>query len=371
VKVAQTDRAVPAPKAVKSSVSLPKTNSRVGTTRLGLAIPAVGGAKDSPKIPKTVSHRGFFRRRSNRRIGVSRPSLAVWLSGGLRALGRKLLVLGKALAVVAFVAAAAWGGRQAVRHVIASPRFAVREIRVGPMEHVSPDEIRALAGVRIGDRLLAVDPDAVAARLTTHPWILAARVRRELPSALTVDVTERRAVASALLGALYLLDDAGHPFKRATFAEADGLPTLTGISRDQYAAMRPTSEAVFREALSLLAVYAEPQAVAGEGPARPPRPKLSEIHVDPRVGFTAVLFDGGGEVHLGRGNWASKLSQLDRILAAIGPRGPTALATVYLDGAPSDRVTIRLKPGMAPEIAPPAPVVASKKFRVADKRGED
>jgi hypothetical protein len=104
-----------------------------------------------------------------------------------------------------------------------------------------------------------------------------------------------------------------------------------------------------------------------EGPSQPPRPKLSEIHLDARTGFTAVLLDGGGEIRLGRGEWERKLAALDRILGAIGPRGPAALATVFLDSAPSERVTLRLEPSAAPA----APVVASKKFRIADKRGED
>jgi cell division protein FtsQ len=324
-------------------------------------------------VERTGPRRGLFRRRNNRRIVVSRPSVAVWLADRLRVLAGKLVLVGKALAVVAFLVGAAFTGRQAIRHVIASPRFAVGEIRVGPTTHVTPDEIRALAGVRIGDRLLAIDPDLVAARLATHPWILSARVRRDLPSALSVEVTERRAVASALLGALYLLDGAGHPFKRATFEEADGLAVLTGITRDQYAAMRPTSEAAFREALGFLAAYAgaEPDPANSGKKVGASRPKLSEIHIDPRDGFTAVLFDGGGEIRLGRGDWDGKLGQLDRILAALGPRGPAALATVYLDGALSERVTLRLRPSEAEASPPPAPVLASKKFRVADKRGED
>jgi cell division protein FtsQ len=313
----------------------------------------------------TVEHppvrRRLFRRRNNRRITVSRQSIAAALAGPLRALARKLAVLGKALAVMAFVAGAAWAGRQVVRHVIASPRFAVRQIEVGPTSRVSADEIRALAGVRIGDRLLAIDPDGVAARLATHPWILAARVRRQLPSTLEVEVTERQAVASALLGALYLLDAGGHPFKRATFAEADGLPIITGVTRDQYAAVRSTSEAVFRQALALYGRY---------GDHTPARPKLSEIHVDVRAGFTLVLFDGSGEVRLGRGDWEEKLARLDRIFAALGERGPAALETVYLDGPLSDRVTIRMTPSAT---APAEPtVVASErpKVRVAPRHPE-
>ncbi len=287
----------------------------------------------------TVQHpppkRRLFRRRSNRRLTVVRPSLASVIQGSLHAIGRRLATLGKALAVIAFVAASAQGGRLIVRRVIASPRFAVRDIAVGPTEHVSAEEITELSGVKPGDKLLSVDPDAVAARLTTHPWVLAARVRRDLPSTLSIEITERQAVGAALLGALYLLDDAGRPFKRATFAEADGLPIITGVSRDQYAAVRATSEAVFRQALALYAAYTD---------GHRERPRLSEVHVDPRAGFTLVLFDGSGEIRLGRGDFPAKLARLDRIFAALGSRGPGALSVVYLDGPLSDRVALRLTP---------------------------
>jgi cell division protein FtsQ len=281
-------------------------------------------------VDRTAPSRGWFRRRRNRRVPFARPSVAEAVADGARWIGRKLVFVGKVVVVLAVVGLSVLAGRQLVRHVVASPRFAVKEVRVAATTHVTADEILELAGVQIGDKLLTVDPDRVAARLATHPWIAAARVRRDLPSVLSIDVTERRAVASALMGALYLLDEHGRPFKRATFEEADGFPVITGVTREQYAALRGASEAVFREALSLLDAYGE-------------RPKLSEIHVDPRSGFSLVLLDGAGEIRLGRGGTDEKLARLDQILAAAGPRGPAALATVYLDGANAERVTVRLR----------------------------
>jgi len=282
-------------------------------------------------VDRAAPNRGWLRRRRNRRVAFAHPSVPVLVAEGVRWIGRKLVVAGKAAAVIVVVCLSLLAGRQVVRHVVASPRFAVREIRVGTATHLSADEIQALAGVEVGDRLLTIDPDRVAARLATHPWIASARVRRELPSVLAIDVTERRAVACALMGALYLLDEGGRPFKRATFEEADGLPVITGVTREQYAGVRSASEAVFREALALLAAYGD-------------RPKVSEIHVDPHAGFSLVLLDGAGEIRLGRGGTDEKLMRLDQILAAVAPRGPAALATVYLDGPLADRVTVRLRP---------------------------
>ena len=185
----------------------------------------------------------------------------------------------------------------------------------------------------IGDQLLTVDPDRVAAKLATHPWIASARVRRELPSVLAIEVTERRAVASALMGALYLLDESGRPFKRATFDEADGLPVITGVTREQYAALRPASEAVFREALALLA------RLRRRAPAARSCRKFTSIRgrASRWCCSTAPARSASGAAAT-----EEKLARLDQILAALGPRGPAALATVYLDGALADRVTVRL-----------------------------
>jgi cell division septal protein FtsQ len=320
----------------------------------GVAPGAFEGRPPPRPAPVDPTRRGLFRRRQNRRITVSSPSVALWIARVLQAGVRRGLVVFKALAAVAVLAGATWGGERAVRHVIASPRFAVREIRVSPTLRVPYDQVVALAAVDVGDKLISIDTDAVAARIASHPWVASARVRRELPSVLAIDVIERRAAAAALLGGIYLIDDSGHPFKRATLEEADGLVLITGVSRQQYAAFRDASAAAFREALAIADEYRAPEDSPPPSPqgsatpaARAPaaRPALSEVHIDPRYGFALLLYDGGGEIRLGRGDYTDKLARLDRILAglrALGARGPAALRTVHLDGPNRDRVPVRL-----------------------------
>jgi len=301
-------------------------------------------SSSSPPVSVSVSveapRGGLFRRRHrNRRITVSSPSVALWIARGVQTVVRRSWFLLKALAVVGVLAGVAWAGEQAMRHMIASPRFALREVRVAPTERVSRDEILSLAGVAEGDQLLAIDTDAVAARVAIHPWVASARVRRELPSALAIDVTERRAAAVAVLGNLYLIGDNGRPFKRATLEEAEGLVLLTGLTRTQYATFGDASEAAYREALKTYDAY---RAVGAEQPARPP---LSEIHIDPRYGFSLVFDEGGGEVRLGRGDYPDKLERLDRVftgLRTLGTGGPTMVSAIHLDGPNRERVAVRL-----------------------------
>ena len=275
-----------------------------------------------------ASRRGWFGRRRNRRVVVQRRSLFLMLGAGLARVGRGAWlvgkVVGKVVAVLAVLAGAGWGGRWTVRHVVDSPRFQVKQIDIAATQHVRREELLALSGVSLGDRLLSVDTDAVAARVDTHPWVAAAQVKRHLPSVLHIEIVERRAAAAASLSGLYLVDENGRPFKRARMDEAEGLPVLTGIGREQYAKLPDASAAVFREALALLDDYR----------VRPGRPGLSEVSIDPRFGFTLILLEGGAEIRLGRGEYSKKLARFDQILEAVEKEhlgGLSAVRVVNLD----------------------------------------
>jgi cell division protein FtsQ len=216
--------------------------------------------------------------------------------------------------------------------VVNSPQFQLGSLQFSATLHLGQPELLRLAGVAIGDRLLGIDTDQVAARIASHPWVASVRVSRRLPSALVIELTERRAVAVAALSGLYLVDESGHPFKRATTEEADGLPVLTGIGRSSYASMREASEAAMREAMEVLAEYR----------SKPERPAVGEVNIDPGFGFSLFLLDGGAEIRLGRGNFGKKLAQLDQILDAALDRagGGSAVRIVHLDAPESGRVPV-------------------------------
>jgi cell division protein FtsQ len=189
----------------------------------------------------------------------------------------------------------------------------------------------------MGEPLLGIDTDQVARRIASHPWVATARVSRRLPSSLVIEVTERHAVAAVALSGLYLIEQSGRPFKRASMEEADGLPVLTGIERDRYAQMREVSEAAFREAMVVLDDYR----------SKPGRPMVGEVNIDPEHGFSLFLLEGGAEIRLGRGDFGKKLAQLDQIFDAVLAHagGLTALRIVQLDLPESGRVPVLLRDG--------------------------
>ncbi len=284
---------------------------------------------EAPVIDYRPPRHGLLgRRRGNRRTVVQRRSLLLLIWAGLTSLARTCWrvakILGKVLAVLAALAGALLGGRWALRQVVDSPRFRVQHIDIAATLHTRQDELLALAEVAEGDRLLTIDTDAVAARVARHPWIAAAKVSRHLPATLQIELSERKAAAAVAMESLYLIDESGRPFKRARMDEADGLPVFTGIGREAFAKQPEAGAAAFREAMSLVNEYR----------ARPTRPALSEVSIDPRFGYSLVLLEGGAEVRLGRGETSKKLARFDQILEAVSKEdlgGLPAVRIVNLD----------------------------------------
>lgn len=292
--------------------------------------------------------RTLLRRRRNRRVAVQHKGLLTLVADGGAKVGRSAArvakTLGKVLLILGIGAACVWGGRLAIIHVVNSPQFQISRVEFTPTPHLGQAELMRLAGVAVGDKLLGIDTDQVAARIAAHPWVATVRTSRQLPSSLVIEVTEKRAVAAAALSGLYLVDENGRPFKRATMDEADGLPVLTGIERNRYADMREVSEAVFREAMAVLDEY---RSKAG-------RPAVGEVNIDPGFGFSLFLLDGGAEIRLGRGNLGKKLAQLDQIFDAVGTNagGLAALRIVHLDLPESGRVPVLFRDGDKASVDP-------------------
>jgi cell division protein FtsQ len=210
----------------------------------------------------------------------------------------------------------------------------IREVRFTGLSRVPAGELRELSPAGPGDHLLAVDVDALSAALARHPWIASVEVRRTLPPALEVSVTERRAAALVDLDGLYLLDERGRVFKRATPGDGLDLPLVTGVAREEFVERPAELEPLLAGALALAERWAE------RGLAR--RAVLSEIHVDPDWGVTLFAGDQGIEVRLGTGEIPAKLERLERVLAALDAEGQRPEA-IHLDNRRRpDWVTVRL-----------------------------
>ena len=75
------------------------------------------------------------------------------------------------------------------------PYFAVHEVVVRSHRRLAPDALRAAAGIEAGTSIWDVDVPAAEDRLRHQPWVRAARVRRELPHRVVIQVREYRPAA--------------------------------------------------------------------------------------------------------------------------------------------------------------------------------
>jgi cell division protein FtsQ len=90
-------------------------------------------------------------------------------------------------------------------------------------------QVAALAGVRDGDNVWRIDPEAVAARIRRDPWVETVAVGRVLPDAISIRVTAATLAGLAPCGGyFYQISTAGVVLGRERTPLPDGVPFLTG-----------------------------------------------------------------------------------------------------------------------------------------------
>lgn len=245
--------------------------------------------------------------------------------------GLKLTV---GLAIVASISLAiAWGAH---RYALTSPRFAIREFRVAGNRHHSEGQLTRLSGVGPGQNLFSVDTDAAEQRILESPWVKRAKVGRELPGTLRIEVEERDAVALAVIeDALYLVTREGEPFKELGDKDPSDLPVLTGIAGRDLAVDRARAVERLSVGLGVLREYATlPTSRIYEA---------EEVHLREDGSVVLTIGKRGITLHLGTPPVRQKLLMGARILAKLQPGGELP-GILFLDNeAHPERVVVRMR----------------------------
>ena len=107
--------------------------------------------------------------------------------------------------------------------------FKVEEVSVSGNSRYTAQEVVEASGVALGDNLYLLNKNEIVARLTRElPYISQVRIRRQLPSTLTVEVTETQAAAAVESGGtVWLISGQGKLLEQG--GEAGGLPRITGL----------------------------------------------------------------------------------------------------------------------------------------------
>jgi hypothetical protein len=249
--------------------------------------------------------------------------------------GRTPRVLRRVLpgALVVAVALAVWPAlRDAARR---HPYFALREVVVRGQVRLAPDRVRAVAGLEPGTSVWDVDVAAAEARLRREPWVRRARVRRQLPHRVLVQLREERPVAILAVtepapGLYYV---AGHGRIVAPLAPDDprDFPYVTGLRAGDVSGEDPFGAGALRRALALVRLSVR----GGLGP-------VSEIHVDRTRGLTVLPVAPAIPIVVGWGGFTEKLGRLPTVLALwVGREAELAEVSLLF----TDDVIVRTRPG--------------------------
>lgn len=305
-----------------------------------------GGTKDGrvragsePQVPAasrlTVRARGKNRRRSGSLWSKLPKPTAVANACG-RALRRSLPALA-ATAAIGTIGTGVWFG---YRFITTSERFALVEIQIDGEHHLTEDQVRAVMPVKVGDNVFATNLDTVTNALRATPWIESASARRILPDKLVVEIREHAPAAVVDLGELYLVDTSGHPFKSAQLeaGDGDGLPVITGISRESYEADPAGTAQTITTALAALRAWN----------ADATRPAIGELSIDAYRSLTLRTYDHAIAIQLGSFTGVGSLPQLaarmatfDAVWADLSDSERERARTLHLD-ARTDQVTVAL-----------------------------
>jgi cell division protein FtsQ len=289
---------------------------------------------------------------ANRRKQETRQPLSVrlkslWPSSKamVEATGRRVYRVSPYVLIALIGAALPVAAMYGYQYITQTPSFSVRQVEVDGNKRVTVAELLETAGVAQGPNVLALDIDEVEARLRAHPWVVSAKVKRELPDRLRITIREHVPTALVSVGALYLVDSKGEVFKRVEVTDNFDLPVLTGLTHDDLdPATDPMkqrrAQTLIRRALSLLDAW-----------NRSPIGKtvtINEVRLDPLFGYSVVLGRGhsagvGAVVHLGHGDIKPKLGKL-AILLDDALRREKQIAEIYLDDVRNPgRVTVRFR----------------------------
>lgn len=170
-----------------------------------------------------------------------------------------------------------------------APRFRLGRVEVHGASRVDAAWVAAALGSLRGRPLLLVSLAEVEQRLARHPWVAGAAIRRDLPSCLLVEVSERRAAAvAARAGGWTWIDRNGRPIAPVIPGEAiDGALRFTGrVDRPTWVAQVLAAAERLRQRRPAWAREVEELEVLGPGdfairsPALPFRLLLNAARLD-------------------------------------------------------------------------------------------
>lgn len=113
--------------------------------------------------------------------------------------------------------------------------FLIKDISVTGNETIAKEEVIAQSGIREGQHLWLIHLGNAQAALEAEPYIRSARITREYPDTIHIEITERKAVAVVVgMSAFAVIDNEGYVMSIDATGEAANLLRVVGMGAGGY-----------------------------------------------------------------------------------------------------------------------------------------
>lgn len=218
--------------------------------------------------------------------------------------------------------------------VTQSDYFRAKTISVSGHSRLSRQTILSQAKLSSGDNLLAVNLQLVRKRLLAHPWIAAARVSREIPETIHIDIEEHACMAIVDLGRKFLLNRNGKIFKEYKRKDPHNLPVVTGITYFDLSLGDDAQSPAMTHVLDVLRISQVKGSIIAYK-------EIQKVHWDPEMGISLTIWNDKRTIKLGVGQFEVKCGRLEQLLPRL-KRNPNWRNFSILDVTNPDRIVMRL-----------------------------
>lgn len=212
--------------------------------------------------------------------------------------------------------------------------FKAQSIKVIGLKRLSQPAVLAQAGIARGDNVLAVNLRLVRKRLLAHPWIATARVAREIPETIIIEIKEHAPLAIVDLGRKFLINTRGRIFKEHAPDDPAGLPLVTGIAYGDISLGDDALTAAMRAVLDVLHASRTRHNVL-------PYQQIQQVDIDPQMGITLTVWEERRKIKMGFTDYASKYNRLKQLLPYLKQRSDWRDFSA-IDVNNPDRVVVQL-----------------------------
>ena len=230
---------------------------------------------------------------------------------GRKKLGRKILLLGTVVFVVACVAILApRAARSAKRYICRIPVFRIKQVRVEGLKYVRKEDFIRFIGDPMGESILSYDMKDAMKRIEGHPWIKSGIVRRDFPDEVRFELVERTpAAVIQTSSAKYIVDSDGFALAKVAGPGWEFLPSIEYASSHGLGILDTKTAGCLGKALRLMRIMRE-----SKGPL-----SSADIEIG-KDGDPCLLFDGA-RVLVGGGGYRQKIRRLTDVESDIIRRG--------------------------------------------------